>query len=97
MLGAVMAEREQWHLDKKVPIALIIALAVQTFTFGWWAATQDARILSLERDNGRLEKRVEAQDAAGRDAAGRLIRVEEKASSILELVREIAQRSKRND
>jgi hypothetical protein len=41
-------ERE-WHLDRKVPIALIVALAAQTSAVSWWAATLSARVDLLER------------------------------------------------
>jgi hypothetical protein len=37
-----------WHLDKRVPIALIFALAVQSGTAIWWAATTTGRISSVE-------------------------------------------------
>lgn len=37
---------ENWHLDKKVPISLLIGLFIQTIVFVWWAsaytATNDA-------------------------------------------------------
>jgi len=39
-----------WHLDKKVPITLIGAILAQTFGFGVWAATLNARINDLERE-----------------------------------------------
>lgn len=34
-------ERESWHLDKKVPIAIILALAVHLGGFIWWASAQN--------------------------------------------------------
>jgi len=34
-----MTQLEPWHLDRKVPIALIVAIALQTFGVVWWAAT----------------------------------------------------------
>lgn len=30
---------DPWHLDKRVPIALILALCIQTVGAVWWAAT----------------------------------------------------------
>lgn len=39
---------EPWHLDKKVPLALIITLMGQTGAMVWWAASQDGRIAILE-------------------------------------------------
>ena len=47
--------REPWHLDKKVPIALIVTLAIQTAGMIWWAASlsfrvdeQSRRVVALE-------------------------------------------------
>jgi hypothetical protein len=37
-----------WHLDKRVPLALIFAIAVQTGTAIWWAATTTGRISNVE-------------------------------------------------
>lgn len=33
-----MADKEQWHLHKGVPIALIVALAAHAGTSIWWAS-----------------------------------------------------------
>lgn len=41
----MMAERaEQWHLDKRVPIALIFAIMVQSASAIWWAASMSERM-----------------------------------------------------
>jgi hypothetical protein len=45
-------QREQWHLDKKVPIGIIFALVIQTITFftiaAAWKTSVDVRIERLE-------------------------------------------------
>ena len=38
------AQTEQWHLDKRVPIALIFAIALQTGGALWWAASIQTRV-----------------------------------------------------
>jgi len=38
-----------WHLDKRVPLALILALVVQTGTIIWWASSVSARLDNVER------------------------------------------------
>lgn len=38
-----------WHLDKRVPIALIVMIFVQTSGMIWWAATTSARVDELEK------------------------------------------------
>ncbi len=46
-------QNEEWHLDKKVPIAIIIALLIQTVAFvsiaASWKATVDSRLERLEK------------------------------------------------
>ncbi|PLX33562.1 MAG: hypothetical protein C0605_16215, partial [Hyphomicrobiales bacterium] len=51
----------QWHLDKRVPIAMITVIAVQTFGAIWWAATltgtvtfNTARIERFEASYSRM-------------------------------------------
>lgn len=46
---------EHWHLDRKVPISIIIALLLQTMTFIYvgtsWKTEVDFRVSSLEKLN----------------------------------------------
>ena len=37
-----------WHLDKRVPLAIIIALVFQTFGAIWWAASMTNRVEVME-------------------------------------------------
>ena len=73
-----MQEEKAWHLDKLVPIALIITIVVQTIGIGWWAATITARL-------DTLEKRV---DSAA-PQADRLTRVEVKLETAVEGIADI--------
>lgn len=45
-------EKEHWHLDRRVPIGIIVALLVQTLTFftvaAAWKTSVDVRIERLE-------------------------------------------------
>ena len=34
---------ENWHLDKRIPITLIFAIVLQTFSFGWMAKSIDGK------------------------------------------------------
>jgi septation ring formation regulator EzrA len=49
-------DREPWHLDKKVPIAMIFAILMQTVGAVWWAATINAAVT-------RQQEQIEAQGA----------------------------------
>jgi len=39
---------ENWHLDKRIPVALIIALLMQFGLGVWWIASIEGRVTSLE-------------------------------------------------
>lgn len=69
---------EHWTVDKKIPVALLVALSLQFAGAIWWGATTSARIDQLERDV-----------KAAAPQAERLIRVEEKLSSMQSSLAEI--------
>lgn len=53
MFGAVTDDTDsQWHLDKRVPIAIVTALFIQTLSVVYvvadWRATTDARLSAVE-------------------------------------------------
>lgn len=70
-----MSNQEQhdnrWHLDKRVPLALIFAILLQTVVVVSWLSTLGERVNQLERDR-----------AATAPQADRLTRVEVKIESI---------------
>ena len=70
--GTITSDRG-WHLDKKVPIGIILAIIIQTFSLGWFVARMDSRITHLEVS--------QAQRADERD---RLITMEERLKAALE-------------
>ena len=39
---------KQWHLDRRVPLALIAMIAAQTCAALWWASGLDTRVKQLE-------------------------------------------------
>lgn len=42
-------DKESWHLDKRVPISLIVTLLMQSVVLIWWASSLDARVSQLEK------------------------------------------------
>jgi Tfp pilus assembly protein PilO len=72
------AEDRSWHLDRKVPIALIVAIAVQTASAFWWAASVSARVEYLENQVKSSSPYVE-----------KVIRLESQLEAIKEGVTEI--------
>jgi len=71
-------DQKQWHLDRKVPIALIITIAVQTGGIIWWASDVNARVAQLER-----------QAVAAGPQSERIIRLETQIEAIREGIAEI--------
>lgn len=67
-----------WHLDRRVPIALILTLMIQTGGALWWAATATARL-------EQVEKRIEMSAPV----TEKVIRVETKLEAISEAIQEL--------
>jgi hypothetical protein len=72
----------QWHLDKKVPIALIVAIALQSGGVMWWVGSSSQRLDQNERQVTALAPQVTA-------TAEKIIRVESKLEAISESITEI--------
>ncbi|MCE3233773.1 MAG: hypothetical protein K0R98_2030 [Rickettsiaceae bacterium] len=73
-----MTPSNKWHLDKRVPIAMLFALLANLLAGIWYAAKIDSRVAALEistRDNNLvLERlvRVETQLDGLKDAVNRI-------------------------
>ncbi len=65
----------RWHLDKRVPISLLLGMLLQTVGAFWWAATVSERI-------NNLEKRADATAPQ----ADRLTRVEVKLDGVQDAI-----------
>lgn len=79
MVRRVQRETESaWHLDKRVPIALIVSILMQTAGIVWWGATTSERLNSLERKADQAATQPE-----------RLTRVETKLESVQDGISEI--------
>ena len=82
---------EPWHLDRRVPSALILVILGQTAGAGWWASTISGTVADHARRVGLLEA-GKAEDArADRDSADRLARIEERQRACQESLGEIKQ------
>jgi len=50
---------EKWHLDKRVNLALVVAILLQTGGVVWWVAGQNVRMQSLSLAVERLDRQVD--------------------------------------
>lgn len=60
------AGQEPWHFDKKVPIALIVTIVVQTVAVVWWASGIHHRVATVEAMQFVLASRTTSIEAASR-------------------------------
>lgn len=60
------ATEEPWHFDKKVPIALIVTIVVQTVAVVWWASGIHHRVATVEAMQLVLASRTTSIEAASR-------------------------------
>lgn len=73
---------EKWHVDKKVPVAMMVTLFLmftgQSATALWWASKMDSRVEALEK-----------QSASAAPMPDRMTRVEVKLESVQAGITEI--------
>lgn len=69
--------RDGWHLDKRVPITLILALVVQLVTFTWWMSSLSSDIESNADSIARHEIQIQLMREANSTQAMTLGRIEE--------------------
>lgn len=67
-----------WHLDRRVPLALIVTIVLQTGGLIWWASQLSARVDTLER-----------QQTISEPQRDRLTRVEVRIDSIADSINRI--------
>ena len=84
-----------WHLDKRVPIAMILTIAAQTLGAVWWAGAINQRMAAVERRQNLMEERTVSQahesriavlEAQWRTVDARLDRIEVRLDVIMDAV-----------
>lgn len=86
-----------FHLDKRINVALVVTLVLQTGGIVWWAATLSAAQEQAVLDAQRMNQRIERIEAQRDDLTARVIRIEEKLSGQTETLREILRSVQRPD
>lgn len=82
-------DEAKWHLDKRVPIALIVAILVQCGTGIWWGATMAARVDSNERRIVQLEANSQKMADSFTTMNAQMSRLDERIMATLETTRRI--------
>lgn len=71
-----------WHLDKRVPVAIIFTLVAQIVGFGWIFGALENRVAQLER-------RADIQAAIVRELPEKLGRLDEQMRSVKQTLERI--------
>lgn len=92
MAGSEQDDRETgWHLDKRVPIALIGVLIVQIFWTGWQASAFQARLDEHSKQLAMVETTLRDRRAADLLITDRLARVEARIDGIGTMLTDLRQ------
>lgn len=75
--GVEIVTDEPWHLDKRVPVALIVTIAMQTMLAIWWAAGLSSDVAALQASDARQDGQIETMRTTAQAMAVQLGRIEE--------------------
>jgi hypothetical protein len=70
-------EEESWHLDRRVPVALIIALLAQGCIGIWWVSGLNTQVQDHERRIEKVEININKELELLRTVSERLARIEQ--------------------
>ena len=73
---------EPWHMDKRIPVALIFAIFIQTAGAVWWASDINSRLTRTEQDMRGNREQIESIRLSGQVHAVQLGRIEESLSGV---------------
>lgn len=65
-----------WHVDRRVSIALIVTILIQTGAAIWWASSVNSFMGDTQKAAGALEVRVTKVEGTTQDVNLRLVRLE---------------------
>lgn len=78
-----------WHLDRRIPVALIGTVVFHLAVSVWWLSSVEFRVTSHEKQLVRIEAEMNESDRDNQGLENRLTRLEEKLSSQTEILQEI--------
>lgn len=70
--------RKDWHIDKGIPVAIIVAVGGQLFFGGWYLSKYDNRITDHDGRIAQLERHEDANRIPMQLIGERLSRIEGK-------------------
>lgn len=70
-------ESDHWHIDRTIPLSIILVLAAQTFGGVWFAASYVAKIDTLSTLVAELRASLYSKEDSLRDKELQLVRLDE--------------------
>ncbi|MDT3381701.1 hypothetical protein RNI52_30535 [Labrys neptuniae] len=83
------SETEHWAVDKKIPVALVITLLVQTAGVVWWSSQLNSRVTVMEERSLKLELEIGKLKDSSSDARERFAKAETTMQAFVETTRRI--------
>jgi low affinity Fe/Cu permease len=80
---------ESWHLDKKVPVAIIVVLIGQFLLGLWFIAKLDSKVEEQASRLAKTEAQIMTIDREAREFGNRIVRIEEKSSAMLTILQRL--------
>lgn len=81
-----MANENEWHLSKSVPLTFIMAIVGQTIALVWFVASLDSEIESNTRELVRHETRLIALEVSVQSQAVAMGRIDENIKAIKDMM-----------
>ena len=73
-----MADKEHWTVDRKIPLALVLTIVLQTAGALWWASKLESRVQAVEVKTATDSVRLDAVEKAGIDTGKSIAHIEER-------------------
>lgn len=79
-----MAEDKHWHVERKIPIAILGGLALQALGLAWWLSGLGSRVDGLERADLAAAARMAQVETRQFDSEKLAVRVDEQLKTMRE-------------
>lgn len=86
-----MQDEQAWHLDRKVPIGIILALSAHAAMGFWWASKMEARLEGLISAEVSQNVRISATEATTQSLSVGAATVNAQMQSVRESLDELKQ------
>lgn len=94
MVDLSAGSAEPWHLDRKVPITLILTMLGGITGGTWFAATATHRLSVIESGDGLTSSRITTLESSRQITGERLARIEQLSVDNQDMLRRILERVK---